>query len=102
MKGMCREPRVRRGDRAKAAAETSRVMGKAAVSAGAQTGQRSGGPEAGASSERGGRSAPLGSTQGRPRGEPDSGERGSPLRGLRGAAPRLLVCLSRLNFLTAD
>lgn len=37
MKGMCREPRVRRGDRAKAAAETSRVMGKAAVSAGAQT-----------------------------------------------------------------
>lgn len=60
MKGMCREPRVRRGDRAKAAAETSRVMGKAAVSAGAQTGQRSGGPEAGASpwaAHRGGRGA---------------------------------------------
>lgn len=30
------------------------------------------------------------------------GEMGSPLRGLRGAAPRLSGCLSRLIFLTAD
>lgn len=45
------------------------------------------------------RAAQRGGCRGRPLSQ---GEVGSPVRGLRGAVPRLSVCWSRLTFLTAD